>query len=244
MPLPSNAPPNDADISENAYLSNIIDTGMALTVRIMLPLACYWSIVVLALWVLLSILSPSGYKIVDLDSITRHLYFAIIEAVVLCVTLFGNVLCWLAFGLGRQAYLTVQSGGGEPKSGHAMETTAVAALMSLFALFAAVWGLYLRLKKAQKGWKEEAVMVRRRSMALSAAALEAAGMGGMGPDGRLSSLGVQVEKGDAANPNGNYAPGYRSSIAKDMTDEEEEHLESQLDIARRNSRDQMIKRAS
>lgn len=100
----------------------MIDTGVALTVRIMLPLACYWNIVTLVLWVLLAILSTSGYKIVDLDSITRHLRFAVVEACVLCVTLFGNVLSWLAFGLGRNAYLTVRSGGGQPESGRAMET--------------------------------------------------------------------------------------------------------------------------
>lgn len=84
--------------------------------------ACYWSIVTLVFWVLLAITVPSGYKIVDLDSISRHLKFAVVEASVLCVTLFGNVLCWLAFGLGREAYLTVKSGGGEPESGRAMET--------------------------------------------------------------------------------------------------------------------------
>ena len=63
-----------------------------------------------------------GYQIRDLDSITRHLRFAVVEACVLCATLFGNVLSWLAFGLGRTAYLSVKSGGGEPVSGHAMET--------------------------------------------------------------------------------------------------------------------------
>ncbi len=35
----------------------------------------------------------------------------------LCVSLFGNVLCWLAFGLGRHAYLSVERGGGKPESG-------------------------------------------------------------------------------------------------------------------------------
>jgi hypothetical protein len=63
-----------------------------------------------------------GYKIKDLDSITRHLRFAVVEACVLCITLFGNVLCWVAFGFGREAYLTVKYGGGQPKSGRAMET--------------------------------------------------------------------------------------------------------------------------
>lgn len=110
-------------LSENAYLSTMINAGEALTVRIMLPLACYWMIVVMALWVLLTVLVPFGYRIRDLDSITRHLRFAIVEACVLCVSLFGNVLCWLAFGLGRSAYLSVQNGGGNPTSGRAMETS-------------------------------------------------------------------------------------------------------------------------
>jgi hypothetical protein len=79
-------------------------------------------IVVLVFWVILAITSGMGYKIRDLDSITRHLRFAVVEACVLCVSLFGNVLCWLAFGLGRTAYMSVQNGGGSPKSGHAMET--------------------------------------------------------------------------------------------------------------------------
>lgn len=79
-------------------------------------------ILTLITWVLLSITSGMGYRIRDLDSITRHLRFAVVEACVLCVSLFGNVLCWLAFGLGRNAYLSVERGGGKPKSGHAMET--------------------------------------------------------------------------------------------------------------------------
>jgi len=126
--------------SDNAYLSDMIDAGQALTVRIMLPTgksllppypwyqestdktACYWLIVTLVTWVGLTILTPSGYAIKDLDSITRHLRFAALEACVLCITLFGCVLCWLAFGLGRMAYLSVQNGGGNPKSGQAMET--------------------------------------------------------------------------------------------------------------------------
>lgn len=70
----------------------------------------------------LTILVPKGYDIKDLDSITRHLRFAVVEACVLCVSIFGCVLCWLAFGLGRMAYLSVQNGGGRPQSGQAMET--------------------------------------------------------------------------------------------------------------------------
>ncbi|WVF70481.1 hypothetical protein IAT40_005271 [Kwoniella sp. CBS 6097] len=176
-----------APLSDNSYLSTMIDTGEALVVRTMLPLACYWMIVTFILWVGLTILSPIGYIINDLDSISRHLKFAIIESCVLCMSIFGNVLCWLAFGLGRTAYLTVEKAGGDPKSGRAMETTAVAALFSLFSLFTAVWGLHLRLRGAQLHWKEEAVMVRRRSMALCAS-------GAVKPDD-AASLGGSIRVG-------------------------------------------------
>ncbi|OCF41769.1 hypothetical protein I317_04375 [Kwoniella heveanensis CBS 569] len=170
-----------APLSDNAYLSTMIDTGEALVVRTMLPLACYWMIVTFILWIGLTILSPIGYIINDLDSISRHLKFAIVESCVLCMSIFGNVLCWLAFGLGRTAYLSVERAGGNPKSGRAMETTAVAALFSLISLVTAIWGLHLRLRGAQIQWKEEAVMVRRRSMALCAS-------GAVGPD-EAASLG-------------------------------------------------------
>lgn len=73
-------------------------------------------------WVLLTILAPMGYKIVDLDSISRHLGFAIVESCVLCISLFGNVLIWLAFGMGRMAFMSVEAAGAKPKSGRAMET--------------------------------------------------------------------------------------------------------------------------
>lgn len=51
------------------------------------------------------------------------------EACVLCITLFGCVLTWLAFGLGRMAYLSVEAGGGNPKSGQAMETYVIHCLV-------------------------------------------------------------------------------------------------------------------
>jgi len=124
--------------------------------------------------------------------------------------------------------------------------------MSLFALFAAAWGLHLRLKDAQAHWKEEAVMVRRRSMALSAA-------GALGDESRstLNSLGVHVEKGghngtsarwsDVPEYNrGQAIPGYRGSMVKDPNYDDEERLDRELNLAKRNSRDQemMVRRAS
>lgn len=233
----------------------MINTGEALTVRIMLPLACYWMIVVMVLWVLLTVLVPFGYRIRDLDSITRHLRFAIVEACVLCVSLFGNVLCWLAFGLGRSAYLSVQNGGGDPKSGQAMETTAVAALLSLLSLGTAIWGLHLRLRGAQSHWREEAVMVRRRSMALFASGAvrpeDAATLGVTGDflerkdSQRWSTNSSDVPSYTANNgalqhrDNG-FKAGYRPDIEE--TGEEEE-IDAKLEEAKRNSVDQ-IRRTS
>ncbi|WVQ85558.1 hypothetical protein IAT38_007724 [Cryptococcus sp. DSM 104549] len=250
-----------APLSDNPYLSTMINTGEALTVRIMLPLACYWMIVTLVFWIGLTVLAPIGYRIRDLDSITRHLRFAIVEACVLCVSLFGNVLCWLAFGLGRTAYLSVENGGGKPKSGHAMETTAVAAMMSLISLATAIWGLHLRLRQAQAHWRDEAIMVRRRSMALIAT-------GAIKPDdASINNLGVTDEKRgsrrwSSASDVPDYTSGtgaanlqHRGSMVKagyhpererGVGDEEEE-LDANLEQAKRNSLDHqeaMLRRAS
>jgi len=87
-----------------------------------LTTACYWLILTLITWVLLTILAPLGYRIDDLDSISRHLGFAIVESCVLCISLFGNVLTWLALGLANMAFESVKAGGARPKSGRAMET--------------------------------------------------------------------------------------------------------------------------
>ena len=131
-------------------------------------------------------------------------------------------------------------------------STAVAALMSLLSLFTAAWGLHLRLAKAQKQWKEEAVMVRRRSMAMSAAGMMMSGDCGDGrPESRLG-LGVDGQNGlskrwsDAPEYQSQAGVGPRGSIVKVTLPDEEETLDATLAQARRNSRDQqmMIKRAS
>ena len=124
-------------------------------------------------------------------------------------------------------------------------STAVAALISLMSLFTAIWGLHLRLRAAQTQWKGEAVMVRRRSMALSAAAAA---------EGRpLSTIEIEKAGGrrwsDAPDYNGSVAhqpQGYRGSMIKDPDYGAEERLETDLDIAKRNSREQemMVRRAS
>lgn len=208
----------------------------------------------MVLWVLLTVLVPFGYRIRDLDSITRHLRFAIVEACVLCVSLFGNVLCWLAFGLGRSAYLSVQNGGGDPKSGRAMETTAVAALLSLLSLGTAIRGLDLRLRGAQSHWREEAVMVRRRSMALLASGAarpeDAATLGVTGDfwerkdSQRWSTNSSDVPSYTANNGalqhrDNELKTGYRPDIERG----EEEEIDVKLEEAKRNSVDQ-IRRTS
>ena len=119
--------------------------------------------------------------------------------------------------------------------------------MSLFALFAAAWGLHLRLKAAQSHWKEEAVMVRRRSMALSAAGaigIEAQSQGGLG--GNVEKRSNSGRWSDVPEYNGQSRPGYRGSMVKDPNYEDEERLERELDLAKRNTRDQemMVRRAS
>lgn len=139
-------------------------------------------------------------------------------------------------------------------------STAVAALISLFALFTAFWGLHLRLSSAQEAWKSEAVMVRRRSMALSAS--------GIPHDGFGNRLSVNMPAGESSTAvgsdnlekrwsNASYAGGYynnptggvgvdrRSSVMKDGLGEEEERLDNELETARRNSREHaVVQRAS
>jgi hypothetical protein len=97
-------------------------------------------------------------------------------------------------------------------------------------------------------------MVRRRSLALSAA-------GAMDGQARSSvnGFGASVEKSEMKNNdygrwsdvreyNGQNAgkAGYRGSMVKDPNYEDEERLEKELELAKRNSRDQemMVRRAS
>ncbi len=128
-------------------------------------------------------------------------------------------------------------------------STAVAALMSLLSLLLAVWGLHLRLRFAQAHWKEEAVMVRRRSMALSVAGGGGGGAAVGSESNAVGQLGGVGEKNGSNRwsdaPESYYPSGAkRGSMAKEMGDEES--LEAELEMARRNSRDQemMVRRAS
>ena len=114
--------------------------------------------------------------------------------------------------------------------------------MSLFSLGTAIWGLHLRLKAAQAHWKEEAVMVRRRSMALSAAG--AIGSQSTSIENALAGEKTRSrrwsEAADSYFPSG--AP--RASMLKE--EEEEERLDNDIAMAKRNSREQdgMLRRAS
>ncbi len=56
----------------------------------MVPLSCYWSIVVLLFWVLLTVTTPVGYSITGMEYISKHLYFNILETTVLCMQLVGG----------------------------------------------------------------------------------------------------------------------------------------------------------
>jgi len=152
------------------------------------------------------------------------------------------------------AYLSVEAGGGNPKSGQAMETyvpstfdrpglkisTAVAAVISLLSLFTASLGLHLRLKQASAHWKKEATMVKRRSMMSMndkpMAVVEGKPM-------------ANPSETTLAGPNGkrwSTAPEYTLGNGSLKHSDEEERLESETELARRNSKDQeaMIRRAS
>jgi hypothetical protein len=120
-----------------------------------------------------------------------------------------------------------------------MSSTAVAAMISLLSLFTASLGLHLRLKQASAHWKQEATMVKRRSM--------------MSMNDKPMAV---VEGKPIANPSETTLSGKRWSTAPGYTlgngvgslkhSDEEERLESEIELARRNSKDQeaMIRRAS
>jgi hypothetical protein len=116
-------------------------------------------------------------------------------------------------------------------------------MISLFSLFTAGWGLHLRMKSAQAHWKEEAVMVRRRSMALVAA-----GASGSSTVAGSEAGNDKARWSEVPEYNQNNSFGRRGSMVKDpnINMGEEERLEASLNEAKRNSREQvaMINRAS
>jgi hypothetical protein len=122
-------------------------------------------------------------------------------------------------------------------------------MISLISLFTAGWGLHLRMSEAQSHWKEEAVMVCRRSMAFSAAHAAVGGAEGGAADSEGSGSVEKLRWSNApeySSTTGSVS-GRRSSTAKDLPmTVDDERLESSLEEARRNSRDQvaMIRRES
>lgn len=134
-------------------------------------------------------------------------------------------------------------------------STAVAALLSLLSLGTAIWGLHLRLRGAQSHWREEAVMVRRRSMALFASGAvrpeDAATLGVTGDflerkDSQQWSTNSSdvpsyiANNGALQHRDNGFKAGYRPDIEE--TGEEEE-IDAKLEEAKRNSVDQ-IRRTS
>jgi hypothetical protein len=116
------------------------------------------------------------------------------------------------------------------------------------SVFTASLGLHLRLKKASDHWKTEATMVKRRSMmsmtdkpmAVVEPRTSESTLGG----GTVTSTNKRWSNAPeytlgAANGNGNGG-------AKTTESDEEERLESEVELARRYSKDQegMIRRAS
>jgi hypothetical protein len=118
-----------------------------------------------------------------------------------------------------------------------MSSTAVAGVISLLSIFTASLGLHLRLKQASTHWKEEASMNKRRSMMSIAdkpmASVEARSMtvseATIGVDGKKRYLSV---------------PEY--TLGSVGHSDEEERLESKIDLSRKTSRDNeaMVRRAS
>ena len=125
-----------------------------------------------------------------------------------------------------------------------MVSTAVAALISLLSFFFAAWGLHLRLKSAQAHWKEEAVMLRRRSLAMSAAGIDADKITGQVRPPSSNSMNKRVSWMNDAD-SAEYTMNRGGSITKHPNGTKEQ-LDVTLEDARRNSREQeaMIRRAS
>lgn len=73
--------------SENEYLVSLFDVGSAITVKALVPLSCYWTIVSVVCWTGLAVTAPLGYRTEGGQELARHLYFNILEVAVLCVQL-------------------------------------------------------------------------------------------------------------------------------------------------------------
>jgi hypothetical protein len=108
----------------------------------------------------------------------------------------------------------------------------------------AALGLHLRLKQASAHWKEEATMVKRRSM-MSMADKPMAVVEPKASDSTLGGLGNR-RWSNAPEYTLGVGVGSGTSNSKTVDSDEEERLESEVELARRYSKDQetMIRRAS
>jgi hypothetical protein len=118
-----------------------------------------------------------------------------------------------------------------------MGSTAVAGVISLLSLFTASLGLHLRLKQASSHWKKEATMVKHRSMMSM----------NDKPIAHVEATPTNASEATlAGNKRWSNAPEYTLGTGNLGHSDEEERLESKIDLARRNSRENeaMIRRAS
>lgn len=77
--------------SENPYLNSMFDVGSAVTVKALVPLSCYWTIVCVVFWGVLTVTAPAGYRITSPEQLARHLRFNILESGVLCMQLVSGM---------------------------------------------------------------------------------------------------------------------------------------------------------
>ena len=65
----------------------MLDVGSAITVKTSVPLSCYWAIIQVIFWGILTVTAPAGYHVVGTDCLARHLYFNMVEVATLCMQL-------------------------------------------------------------------------------------------------------------------------------------------------------------
>ena len=118
-----------------------------------------------------------------------------------------------------------------------ISSTAVAGVISLLSIFTASLGLHLRLKQASTHWKAEATMNKRRSM-MSMADKPMASVEARSMTGSEATLGADGKR--------RYSNVPEYTLGSVGHSDEEERLESKIDLSRKTSRDNeaMVRRAS
>jgi len=118
-----------------------------------------------------------------------------------------------------------------------ISSTAVAGVISLLSISTASLGLHLRLKQASTHWKEEATMNKRRSM-MSMADKPMASVEARSMTGSEATLGADGKR--------RYSNVPEYTLGSVGHSDEEEKLESKIDLSRKTSRDNeaMVRRAS